>query len=73
MPRSRYALVFIILGALTAPTIAAPGYSVQILSATTKDKVVEGAHTATFRAILNDEISVRGREFDKHSTDLIEE
>jgi len=40
---SRYGLAFSVLVALSSPAAAAPGFSVQILSATTKDKVVDGA------------------------------
>jgi tetratricopeptide (TPR) repeat protein len=36
-------LVAGVLAGLAAPALAAPGFSVQILSATTKDKVVDGA------------------------------
>jgi uncharacterized protein YfaP (DUF2135 family) len=39
----RHGLVLSLLVALSAPAAAAPAFSVQILSATTKDKVVEGA------------------------------
>jgi len=39
----RYGLVLSLLVALSAPAAAAPAFSVQILSATTKDKVVDGA------------------------------
>jgi hypothetical protein len=40
---SRLVLVFSLLVVIAAPAAAAPGFSVQILSATTKDKVVSGA------------------------------